>query len=409
MESRKTEYRIGNRCHICSGCGRCLGKEKGIHVLTDPAKESGRISLANDRGERLAAVDIGTTTIAMQLYGRDGSVEDTFAMVNPQTAYGADVLSRILAAESPANAEELKRMVQGVLQQGIRRFQGLLEEKETLRVVIAANTTMVYLLFGWNTEELGKAPFHASRLEPAETVIDGVRCYILPGLSAFVGGDIVAGMLACGMTEEKKITLLIDLGTNGEMVLGNRDKMIACSTAAGPAFEGGVNKGVWGSDMISLIARLRREGIVDETGLMEEPYFDEGIRIGDVCVTQQAVRAIQMAKGAIRAGIIILTREYGITLKEIDEVVLAGGFGYYLDANAAAEIGLLPGELAAKTVTGGNTALAGALMLGRHLLLEEGAVWSSVFRKEKKRVEILNLAETSMFQDLYIDSMNLIP
>ena len=303
MKKGQTENRMGNRCHICTGCGHCMGENRGIHVLTETAKEDGRTetaveeaSLANDRGERLVTVDIGTTTIAMQLYGVDGTLQDTFAVVNPQTVYGADVLSRIQAAENPADADRLKILVREVLHQGIERFRAQIGETESLRMVIAANTTMVYLLMGWDTAELGKAPFHATHLQAVETVIEGVNCYIFPGLSAFVGGDITAGIFACGMLERKENTLLIDLGTNGEMVLGNNEKMIACSTAAGPAFEGGVNRGVWGADMISLLARLRKEGILDETGLLAEPYFEDGIRIGDVCVTQQSVRAIQLAQ-----------------------------------------------------------------------------------------------------------------
>lgn len=410
----RTEKRMGNRCQICTGCGHCVNEKQGIHVLTERAKEDDRTkgmaeeaSLANDRGERLVTVDIGTTTIAMQLYGEDGTVQDTFAVVNPQTSYGADVLSRIQAAENPADADRLKALVREALHQGIERFQAQIGETEVLRMVIAANTTMVYLLMGWDAAELGRAPFHATHLQSVETVIDGVSCYIFPGLSAFVGGDITAGMFACDMYERKEITLLLDLGTNGEMVLGNKEKMIACSTAAGPAFEGGVNRGVWGADMISLLARLRRDGILDETGLMADDYFEDGIRIGDVCVTQQAVRAIQLAKGAIFAGIKILAREYGITMEQIDRVVLAGGFGYYLNPREAADIGLFPKELAAKCKSGGNTALAGALRLGRQMLLSESGKVSAVFPEDMLRPQILNLAETEGFQDIFIASMEL--
>ncbi len=412
MKKGQTENRMGNRCHICIGCGHCMGENRGIHVLTETAKEDGRTetaveeaSLANDRGERLVTVDIGTTTIAMQLYGVDGTLQDTFAVVNPQTVYGADVLSRIQAAENPADADRLKILVREVLHQGIERFRAQIGETESLRMVIAANTTMVYLLMGWDTAELGKAPFHATHLQAVETVIEGVNCYIFPGLSAFVGGDITAGIFACGMLERKENTLLIDLGTNGEMVLGNNEKMIACSTAAGPAFEGGVNRGVWGADMISLLARLRKEGILDETGLLAEPYFEDGIRIGDVCVTQQSVRAIQLAKGAVLAGIKILAREYGITVEQIDRVVLAGGFGYYLSPEAATDIGLFPKGLEAKCRSGGNTALAGALKLGRHMLLSECGRVSSVFSTDMFSPQILNLAETEGFQDIFIVSM----
>lgn len=401
--------KIGTRCDICTGCGRCVSANGGIHVLTHSASGIGKIALPNRADiletsgkERLVAVDVGTTTIAMQLYGRDGKVQDTYAVVNPQIAYGADVLSRILAAENAANAAQMQQQVLEVLKQGIRHFRTCLEEGEGLRMVIAANTTMVYLLMGWNPAELGIAPFHAAHLMSAEIIVDDVHAYVFPGISAFVGGDIVAGVLASGMAENDAITLLIDLGTNGEMVLGNRDRMLACATAAGPAFEGGVNRGVWGADMICLLAELRSRSILDETGLLAEPYFEQGICIGDVCMTQEAVRAIQLAKAAIAAGIQILVREYGIMLEQIERVVLSGGFGYYLKPEAAAAIGLLPKELLEKTVAGGNTALAGAACLG----------WNRTLQSKLEEIihttTTMNLAEIPDFYDIYISSMNLI-
>ncbi len=402
MKKVQTEYKMGNRCHICTGCGRCREGQGDIHVLTTQAEET-IVPLPVGSGKRLVTVDIGTTTIAMQLYDRDGSVQDVFVAVNPQYIYGADVLSRIQAAETPADAQQLQQLVREVLRQGTERFQKQISQQESLQMVIAANTTMVYLLMGRSTTELGKAPFLANHLEAVETVIEDIPCYIFGGLAAFVGGDIVAGILACEMNLNEKITLLIDLGTNGEMVLGNRDKMIACSTAAGPAFEGGVNRGVWGADMIQLLARLRQEEILDETGLLADPYFEQGIRIGDVRVTQEAVRAIQLAKGAVYAGITVLIREYGITMEQIEQVILSGGFGYYLNPQAAAQIGLLPKELVSKTVSGGNTALAGALKMGKKILCCEAKEELEVLRE---KVEVINLAEMKDFQDVYISAMN---
>lgn len=400
---------IGQRCKICTGCGDCVGTDDKMHVLTENAdyNDAQPILIRSDEGERLVTVDIGTTTIAMLLYNADGTVQDRFVSVNPQTAYGADVLTRIQAAEKPEDARQLKEMVRGVLREGISRFQSRVRKGEILRMVIAANTTMVYLLMGWNTAELGRTPFSASHLEAVQTVIEGISCYIFPGLSAFVGGDIVSGMLSLAMTKQKKITLLIDLGTNGEMVLGNAEKLIACSTAAGPAFEGGVNRGVWGADMVSLLAILRRKKILDETGLLAEPYFETGIRVGNVQITQESVRAVQLAKAAVRAGVQILLREYGITEEQVDQVVLAGGFGYYLNPYDAAEIGILPKNLASKTIAGGNTALAGALCLGRALLDGKDISDDEFYWNADCRICILNLAVQSGFEELYIESMGL--
>lgn len=398
----------GTRCQVCIGCGRCFGTEDGLKGISfvmqnNMSEENSADICAYSQGKRLVTVDIGTTTIAMQLHGEDGAVEDYFAQVNPQTKYGADVLSRIEAAKESAVATELRMMVSDVLRQGFEQFHKHLVEGESLLAVIAANTTMTYLLMGHDTKELGQAPFEASHLGAVCTELAGVDCLIVPGLSAFVGGDIVAGMLTCDMWKTDELTLLIDLGTNGEMVLGNRERMIACATAAGPAFEGGVNRGIWGADMVRLLEKLLQEGIMDETGLLADPYFDTGVRVGDVCVTQESIRAVQLAKGAIRAGMEILAKEYGITFDEIDRVVLAGGFGYYLNPKSAATIGLLPEELAGKTVAGGNTALAGALKLGS-AFLRRGEVCLEVVDKDK--VQVLNLARVPEFEELYLGNLN---
>lgn len=400
MMQKKTSLSedIGKRCDVCIGCGRCVEEKRGMHVLTGAFVE--KAPVWNGQNSSLIVADIGTTTIAMQLYGKGGKVLDTFVKVNPQTVFGADVLSRIQAAENPTVAKQMQQQVQEVLQQGIRQFRELLNEGEALRMVIAANTTMVYLLKGWKTAELGRAPFGASHLEATEIEMDGVYGYLFPGVSAFVGGDIVAGILASGMQEQEELTLLIDLGTNGEIVLGNRDKILACSTAAGPAFEGGVNRGIWGADMVSLLAELRKRKLVDETGLLAEPYFEQGVHIGGVCITQESVRAIQLAKAAIAAGIEVLVQEYGATMERIERVILAGGFGYYLNPREAATIGLLPAKLAGKTVSGGNMALAGALRYGAEWLSHRADEAKLSYVKEK--IEIVNLAEDMVFQEKFI-------
>lgn len=393
--------RKGIRCTVCVGCGRCPGVNRNMHIVTEQL-EKVSVDLHNDKHLKLITADIGTTTIAMQLHGEGGEVVDCFVAVNPQVKYGADVLSRIAAAAQQTAAEDMRQMVLEQLEKGIFQFRKRLSAEERLIMVLVANTTMVYLLIGLNPEELGRAPFAARHLEAVSTRIAGIETYIFPGLSAFVGGDIVAGIHACGMREREALTLLIDLGTNGEMVLGNKKKILACATAAGPAFEGGVNRGVWGADMVSLIAEMLRNHLIDRDGLIVEKYFDSGVRIGDVCVTQDAVRAIQLAKAAIAAGITILCEWYGCTPENIERVVLAGGFGYYLNPADAATIGLLPKELTDKTVTGGNTALAGALCMGGRIIRGEEFVKAvSIDAKGDCQVTVINLAEENTFEKKY--------
>lgn len=411
--------KAGKRCTVCTGCGRC-GIRRSMRILTTSLLQRPRLELGNARGLRLVAADIGTTTIAMELLDETGGRAADFACVNPQTAYGADVLSRIRAAEAPAARTEMQRMVWDALEQGLRSFTGHLQPREQPILCIAANTTMSYLLLGYDPSELGHAPFTASHLNGAvgtrQMGDEAVPYAVLPGMSAFVGGDLTAGVLACGMRENAKpdeLTLLIDLGTNGELVLGGADGLLATATAAGPAFEGGANRGIWGADMVHILAELRRRGLCDETGLLTEPYFENGISISDVCIRQEQIRAVQLAKGAIRAGITILlaeyAREHGITdetaAERVARVVLAGGFGYYLDAADAVMIGLLPETFRGKTVAGGNTALAGAALVGERFLHTPGG--SFLPRPAEWNARVLNLAEQPEFERLYLENMGL--
>ena len=397
--------RKGIRCAVCIGCGRCPGVARQMHVVTE-CLEKRTVDLRNNANMRLITVDVGTTTIAMQLHREDGSVEDSFVTVNPQARYGADVLSRIAAAEQKEAADDMRLLVREALEKGATQFQRRLKSEEKPVMILAANTTMVYLLMAWDTLELGRAPFSARHLNGIKTEIAGISCYIFPGLSAFVGGDIVAGIHACDILEKERPQLLIDLGTNGEMALGEKHKLYACATAAGPAFEGGVNAGMWGSDMVSLIAEMLKSQLLDKEGLIAEPHFETGVRIGDVCVTQQAVRAIQLAKAAIAAGIKILCEQYGCALTDIERVVLAGGFGYYLKPKDAAAIGLLPKELVDRTVTGGNTALTGALYMGEKLLQGEDVLHEADIRENIfYQVHIINLAEQDEFEKRYLDEI----
>ena len=202
----------GLRCRVCTGCGLCPGvlrpevKEQKIHVLADLPGE-GQGELPSAHGTRLAVADIGTTTIAMLLYDTEGRVEARHVTVNPQVKYGADVISRIHAAQEPQCARDLHDLVRKELEKGLQRFRDMLSTGEKLQLVIAANTTMTYLMMGWDTSELGRAPFRATRLLAVETTLGEVPCYIMPGMSAFVGGDITSGMYACGMDREEEITL----------------------------------------------------------------------------------------------------------------------------------------------------------------------------------------------------------
>lgn len=404
----------------------------------------------------IIAVDLGTTTIAMQL--RDaatGAVADTYCEMNPQRRYGTDVLARIQASVE-GNGEELRELVCGAILRGCRQFA---KRGETACMCIAGNTTMEHLLLGYDVEGLGKSPFTPREtglqiLSPA-SLFSGLpdasgeeqscslwECadfpvYIAPCFSAFVGGDIVAGLYMLGLFGReasgdegkpeagRQSVLFVDLGTNGEMAITDGRRMIVTATAAGPAFEG--DGTMIGTDRIALTAQLLRRGILDETGLLAEPYFTEGIPVnpggtishktyavpakglketaaaGTHIFKQEDIRALQMAKAAVRAGVEILWEMMG--RPEIGRVCLAGGFGYYLDVEAAVAIGLLPAYMRGRVQAVGNTSLAGAYELGRDLSF--GRTDAGRLEERTGVAESVNLAETEQFEGLYLKYMSL--
>jgi uncharacterized 2Fe-2S/4Fe-4S cluster protein (DUF4445 family) len=295
----------------------------------------------------------------------------------------------------------MQGLIKQVLIQELEEFQK--KGVDIRNIYVAGNTTMLYLLLGYATTELGYAPFKASHLDTMEVELGQWSAHILPGLSAFVGSDIVAGVLASDMATNEGISLLIDLGTNGEIVLGNREKMIACATAAGPAFEGMLEDGrqaLWGADLVKAIAELLDKGILDETGLLTEPYFTEGVTIGGVRITQEHVRNLQTAKAAIAAGVEILVKEYGIAIEDISQVYLAGGFGYFLEEEAAIRIGLLPKVLQGRIQAVGNSALAGCYAYHLDRKTEEKIT------RIKELTRVINLAEVEGFAETFVNHMN---
>lgn len=412
----------------------------------------------------IIAVDLGTTTIAMQLMGMEsGRVIDTYCEMNPQRRYGSDVLSRIKAS-CEGNREILQKSVIEVLERGVSQFERCLSKRKTAgetdisAMCIAGNTTMEHLLMGHDVSSLGQSPFTPVELGLQEyrNPAWSFKAWLVPGISTFVGGDIVAGLYALGMlsggcgvecvhnisevqdknepqgqnqvqgraelqgksqvqnqTEPQNkvqdkikthVTLLIDLGTNGEMAITDGTHMIVTATAAGPAFEGGAGAGVIGSDMIACAASLLKQGILDETGLLAEPYFTEGVTVGEPAVRlcNKDIRDLQMAKAAVRAGIEILRGQMGET--QIGHIYLAGGFGYYLDEEAAFSIGLLPEHMRGRVTAVGNTSLAGAYMLGRDLW--RGKTNQAALEQSLSSIVSINLAEQEEFERLYVRYMN---
>lgn len=385
-------------CDVCIGCGRCSDdSDASLQIVTNSFLRQVQ-GAKSDTSFILA--DIGTTTIAMELYDSEGNKVAEYVRPNPQRTFGADVISRILAAQNPMNAKQMQSLVKMVLRDGVEEFEKTISSPV---MYIAANTTMLYLLMGHDTAPLGEAPFRAEYLEAESFSLDGVQTYVLPGLSAFVGADVLAGILACDIQEKEDICLLIDLGTNGEIVLGNKEKIYACATAAGPAFEGMLKaegQAVWGADVVKCVASLLKEGVVDETGLLAEPYFSEGISVGGVKLTQEHIRNLQTAKAAIASGIKILMEKSEIRPEDVKSVYLAGGFGYFLEEEAAIKIGLIPKEFQGKIKAIGNSALAGCFAY--HTDAEKAEKITRI----KELTRVINLADEKDFADIFVSYMN---
>lgn len=396
-------------------------------------------------------IDIGTTTLAALLVNLETEADcQTAVSVNHQRTYGSDVLSRISASNS-GKKWEIQRCIRQDLQKLIRELlqKEKITEQQIQRIVIAGNTTMCHLLRGFSCETLGVAPFlpvDLSWMEGSAADFLGMKeldtkVVILPGISAFVGADIMAGIAKMNMHRSEGYHLLLDIGTNGEMVLGNCRHMYVTSTSAGPAFEGGniscgmasipgvishvfmeetgkagfqmigeadgENKkkqqaiGICGTGMIDLVYELRKHQMIDEHGTYSDLYFDTGYELaGKVKFTQNDIREIQMAKAAIRAGVDILVKKAGIAFDEVDDCYLAGGFGTKIDITKAAGIGLIPKELEMKTIPVGNTVLAGT----KEVLL--GRISKDELEKIQTMADVINLAEENDFEELYLSYMD---
>ncbi|MCL2004495.1 MAG: ASKHA domain-containing protein [Oscillospiraceae bacterium] len=370
---------------MIEGCiGNCLlcGKCKGFAIL-DSFCAAREIEPREGTG---IAIDVGTTTVVLALLDLSaGEVLARHSFMNPQRAYGPDVISRIDAANNGA-LDDLRRMIAESIAAGIDALLASCGLTHAGEIVLAGNTVMTHLLLGLPCQSLGVVPFKpVCRLEERYNLF-GSSVTLLPWLAGFVGGDILAGLL---YVPRKSRFLLIDLGTNGEMALYDNGKLTVTATAAGPAFEGGSQLG-GASGVISALARLVRTGAIDETGLLE----------GESVFTQKEIRSLQLAKSAVRSGLEILLDSAGLETASLDAVYLAGGIGQALNAEDAADIGLLPPKLTGRVSAVGNASLGGAA----RLLLSPARARQDMDALLSAVTEI-NLAEHPRFNDLFMESM----
>lgn len=407
------------------------------------------------------AIDIGTTTIAAYLLNlNDGKVLDVESNVNNQRSYGADVISRInYTIENSNGLGILKDSIISQLNNMIEILckKNSISEDNVYETVIVGNTTMIHLLLGLPCKNIALAPYipittGALEFEAKEIGIKvGGMVSLVPGISSYVGSDITAGILSSGMLNSEKYSLLLDLGTNGELALGNKNEVITCSTAAGPAFEGANIKygiggiegaiskidlskdkiyetigngkpcGICGSGVLDAVAQLLKFGIIDETGRMlgneeveQKEYQNRMIEIdrmrqfivahnsihkGIIAFTQKDVREVQLAKAAVCAGIKILLKERNISFDEIEKVYIGGGFGNYMNIESSVAIGMIPKELKGKIKSVGNCAGSGAKMYLMSKKIRENTV--DIINK----ATYIELSNRGDFQEYFIDSM----
>ncbi len=390
------------------------------------------------------AVDIGTTTVLCSLFGKSGRLSQMSAK-NPQLRLGADVISRIEAQINGAG-ERLQTLIIDCINLLCKK----LCEKENIKpshinkTVITGNTTMLHLLINRSCRALAFAPFKAEFLGGAEYkskdlgLNSGGSVVLINCFSAFIGADIASAVLASGMTDVNETSLLVDIGTNGEMALFDNNKLYCCSTAAGPTFEGvgirhgmhGENgaiehvyienseikckvignsppKGICGSGVVDAVAVLLLKEVIDETGFMDdchesvvdidgESFFELFDGIG---IFAKDIRNVQLAKSAICAGVKTLIASAGLNYGQISRVYISGGFGSYLDLDHTAKIGLVPIELREKVKVIGNAALKGAEML-----LCNNNLYSKI-ENITSEFKLVDLATSKMFNEHYVDNM----
>ncbi|MGN0506160.1 MAG: ASKHA domain-containing protein [Lachnospiraceae bacterium] len=418
--SGKGQSLLSCRTVLCSDCvvrlpGEKVSEEKSeekVYRRPVPARSVCKPQEENaGQGEEYGiAVDIGTTNVKFaKVRLPDGEVLTSYACKNSQGAFGADVMSRIRAA-CDGEEEKLTALVQGDIRKGIGTLLSLPEaqkgekaeqlwNRRLRRLSVACNTTMLSLLCGFPLDGMQEHPFTPYCLRVAEKEQSGIAMRFAPCAGAFIGGDIVAGLAALPLHEE--VFLLIDLGTNGELVLGTKERMLAVSVAAGPAFESG--DFAEGTSALAAFAEAYRSGAVDETGLLSEEYFETGypfVTADGKCagvLTQRLIRDLQMAKAAVRTGVEYLLKSAGVMP---DKVYLAGGMGSIAEQDCI-ELGMLPGSFFGKTEFVGNTALAGAI----RLLLEDDA--EVKMQKLASRIEEHDLAEWGEFEERYLGNLNL--
>lgn len=436
-------------------------------TLARPVQEGRKTHIINvepgDTSSRnyAVAIDIGTTTVYGQLIDLiSGEVLAQFGEFNDQISYGEDVISRIMFAEKGNGLEKLQEVIIGNINSIVKKLvkRASVSLDEISGITLAGNTTMTQLFLKVNPKYIRRSPYvPASTIYPPIKAVDlgikvgeHVTALVYPQISSYVGGDIVAGVMGSGLYRTEELTLFMDIGTNAEIVVGNKDWMACAACSAGPAFEGGgiefgmraakgaiedfsidpvslepMNitignvrpKGICGSGLIIIAATLFELGIIDNGGKFNRDLNTNRIRERDgvweyvlawekdsqidrdVVLTEIDIENLIRAKGAIYSGCQTLLEEVGLTINELDRIFLAGGFGSYVDLEKAMVIGLLPEMDAEKIIFIGNASLMGAKMSALTNRIRKDVV------EVTKMMTNFELSETSSYMDHYVASL----
>jgi len=382
-----------------------------------------------DKG-RVLAIDVGTTGVSARLIDLDERIiVGNYSGLNYQSEYGADVLSRITYCMQNG-VSDLQNAILSQIKDIIKKV-GAID-----RIAIAGNTTMQHLIYGENPKSLAISPYEPVFLEGKSFFIEDIDTVLLPNASSYVGADIVSGVAAVKLGE-KNNTLFIDIGTNGEMVLSVDGKLYGTSTAAGPAFEGmniecgmragngavegfeiveteskfkiktigGTPKGICGSGLLDIMSEFVKHKIVLKSGKFNprmKPEFKEKLRdkkfyiTKNVYLSQGDIRQIQLAKGAVAAGVKLLLSKVGKDISDINEVIIAGSFGYHLNAESILNIGIIS-NFDGKISFAGNTSLNGCI----------GYLVNKKMREKIRtiKIDVMELSKSAEFQDVFIKEL----
>ena len=426
----------------------CSGEDAEITLLDTSGSgltEFQQVEAQSSESGYGAALDVGTTTLAMALVDRSsGKVIAAKSRLNPQRSFGADVISRISACKE-GKLSQLHQAIHNAAAEMLQEFAQEYPQMKPTAMTVTGNTTMLHLFCNESPESMGAYPF--TPLFTEERVLAGAETeevIVMPSASAFIGSDITAGVHACGMLALDEPSVLIDFGTNGEMVLCTGAKkgsrLYCASAAAGPALEGAniscgiggiagavsrVNQdmsyqtigdqpaiGICGCGLVDMVAALLEEEILDETGRLDDDDYTlsgvhlsaDGKKLKDaeptkIILTQQDIREFQLAKSAMRAGFEALADYAGVPVEKIQHVFIAGGLGYYMTIESAVRVGMISDELQGEIKTVGNSSLAGAI----------AGLISPQAREQVRHIashcETVELNTSKVFNEAYIEHM----